>query len=64
MSGIENGKDTLQADRAKLREAYEKVSIESISGYSVSFNDVHDTPKAGVILTIKDGAFGAWSPGQ
>lgn len=64
MSGIENSKDTLQADRAKLRDAYEKVSIQSISGYSVSFNDVHDTPKAGVILTIKDGAFGAWSPGQ
>ncbi len=64
MSGIENSKESLQADRAKLRQAYEKVSIESISGYSVSFNDVHDTPKAGVILTIKDGAFGAWTPGQ
>lgn len=64
MSGIKNTTETLQADRAKLREAYEKVSVESVSGYSVSFNDVHDTPKAGVILTIRDGAFGAWKPGQ
>lgn len=64
MSGIKNTKETLQADRVKLREAYEKVSVESISGYPVSFNDAHDTPKAGVILTIKDGAFTAWGPGQ
>lgn len=64
MSGIKNTKETLQDDRVKLRDAYEKVSIDSISGYPVAFNDVHDTPKAGVILTIKDGAFGAWKPGQ
>lgn len=64
MSGIKNTKESLQDDRAKLREAYEKVSIDSISGYPVAFNDIHDTPKAGVILTIKDGAFGPWEPGQ
>lgn len=64
MSGIKNTPESLQDDRAKLREAYEKVSIDSISGYPVAFNDIHDTPKAGVILTIKDGAFGPWEPGQ
>lgn len=64
MSGIKNTMETLQEDRAKLRDAYEKVSIDSISGYPVAFNDVHDTPKAGVILTIRDGAFGAWQPNQ
>ncbi|MCR9139934.1 MAG: ABC transporter substrate-binding protein [Alphaproteobacteria bacterium] len=64
MSGIKNTRESLQDDRAKLREAYEKVSIDSISGYPVAFNDIHDTPKAGVILTIKDGAFGPWEPGQ
>ncbi len=62
MSGIENTKESLQVDRARLRTAHEKVSVQSISGYPVTFNDVHDTPKSGVILTIKDGAFKAWSP--
>lgn len=64
MSGIKNTEETLQADRAMLRDAYELVSIESVSGYTVSFNDVHDTPKSGVILTIKDDAFAAWEPDQ
>jgi branched-chain amino acid transport system substrate-binding protein len=59
-SGIENTKESLASDRGKLRDAYESVKIDSISGYSVEFNDVHDTPKSGVILTIKDGAFQAW----
>ncbi|MFL2798329.1 MAG: ABC transporter substrate-binding protein [Paracoccaceae bacterium] len=59
-SGISNTKDSLQGDREKLRVAYESVSIDSISGYSVGFNAAHDTPKSGVILTIKDGAFQAW----
>jgi branched-chain amino acid transport system substrate-binding protein len=61
-SGIENTEASLQNDREKLRAAYEQVSIESVSGYSVGFNAVHDTPKAGVILTIRDGAFQAWQP--
>jgi ABC-type branched-subunit amino acid transport system substrate-binding protein len=59
-SGIENTKESLASDRGKLRDAYETVKIDSISGYSVEFNDAHDTPKSGVILTIKDGAFQAW----
>ena len=59
-SGIENTKESLASDRGKLRDTYETVEIDSISGYSVEFNDVHDTPKSGVILTIKDGAFQAW----
>ena len=61
-SGIENTQDSLQSDREKLRNAYEEVSVDSVSGYSVGFNAVHDTPKAGVILTIRDGAFQAWQP--
>ncbi len=60
-SGIENTKDSLQSDRDKLRVAYESVEIDSVSGYSVGFNAAHDTPKSGVILTIKDGAFQAWA---
>ena len=59
-SGIANTKDSLQSDRDKLRAAYESVTIDSVSGYSVGFNAAHDTPKSGVILTIKDGAFQAW----
>ena len=59
---IENTEASLQKDREKLRAAYEQVSVESVSGYSVGFNAVHDTPKAGVILTIRDGAFQAWQP--
>ena len=59
-SGIENTKESLKSDRDKLRVAYESVEIDSISGYPVGFNAVHDTPKSGVILTIKDGAFQAW----
>ena len=59
-SGIENTKESLKSDRDKLRVAYESVEIDSISGYPVRFNAVHDTPKSGVILTIKDGAFQAW----
>ena len=61
-SGIENTEASLQSDREKLRKAYEEVSVDSVSGYSVGFNAVHDTPKAGVILTIRDGAFQAWQP--
>ena len=61
-AGIENTEASLQNDREKLRAAYEQVSVESVSGYSVGFNTVHDTPKAGVILTIRDGAFQAWQP--
>ena len=59
-SGIANTKGSLQSDRDKLRAAYESVTIDSVSGYSVGFNAAHDTPKSGVILTIKDGAFQAW----
>lgn len=61
-AGIENTEASLQSDREKLRAAYEQVSVDSVSGYSVGFNPVHDTPKAGVILTIRDGAFRAWQP--
>lgn len=61
-SGIENTQASLQSDREKLRNAYEEVSVDSVSGYSVGFNTVHDTPKAGVILTIRDSAFQAWQP--
>ena len=45
----------------KTCKAYEEVSVDSVSTL-VGFNAVHDTPKAGVTLTIRDGAFQAWQP--
>lgn len=62
-SGIKNTPETLADDRRKFRDALKSVSITSITGETIAFNEVRDTPKQGVILTIKDGAFTAWKPG-
>lgn len=62
-SGIKNTPETLVDDRRKFRDAFKSVSITSITGETIAFNEVRDTPKRGVILTIKDGAFTAWKPG-
>jgi branched-chain amino acid transport system substrate-binding protein len=60
---IKNTRDTLDEDRRKFQEAFKNVSITSITGETIAFNEVRDTPKQGVILTVKDGAFVAWEPG-
>lgn len=62
-SGIKNTPEALVDDRRKFRDALKSVSITSITGETIAFNEVRDTPKKGVILTIKDGAFVAWKPG-
>ncbi len=59
---IKNTKESLQEDRAKLRDALEKATTVSISGEKIAFNADHDTPKSGVMLVIKDGKFVKWDP--
>ena len=62
-SGIKNTKESLAEDRAKFRDAYAKASITSITGEKIAFNENRDTPRAGVILVVKNGQFVAWNPG-
>ena len=62
-SGIKNTKESLAEDRAKFRDAYTKASITSITGEKIAFNVDRDTPRAGVILVVKNGQFVAWNPG-
>lgn len=59
---IKNTRETLDEDRRKFQQAFKDVSITSITGETIAFNEVRDTPKQGVILTIRDGAFTAWQP--
>ena len=60
ISTINNTPETLKEDREKLRDALADASIISVTGEEIKFDDVGDTPKVGVILHIKDGAFQAW----
>lgn len=62
-SGIRNTKESLTEDRAKFRDAYAKASITSVTGEKIAFNADRDTPRAGVILVVKNGQFVAWNPG-
>ncbi len=62
-SGIRNTKESLTEDRAKFRDAYAKASITSVTGEKIAFNADRDTPRAGVILVVKNGQFMAWNPG-
>ncbi len=59
-SGIKNTPETLVEDRRKFRDALAKASTVSVTGEKIAFNAVRDTPKAGVLLTIKNGQFVAW----
>lgn len=61
-AGLKNTRESLSEDRHKFKEAFKNVSITSITGETVAFNEIRDTPKQGVILTVKDGAFVAWKP--
>jgi len=61
-SGIRNTKESLADDRSKFRDAYAKASITSITGERIAFNENRDTPRAGVILVVKNGQFVAWNP--
>ena len=61
-SGIRNTKESLTEDRAKFRDAYAKASINSVTGEKIAFNADRDTPRAGVILVVKNGQFMAWNP--
>lgn len=61
-SGIRNTKESLTEDRAKFRDAYAKASITSVTGEKIAFNADRDTPRAGVILVVKNGQFVAWNP--
>lgn len=59
-SGIKNTPETLQEDRLKFRDALSKVSITSISGERVAFDEDGDAIKNGFLLTIKDGKYTVW----
>lgn len=59
-SDIKNTPETLQADRAKFRDALAKAEITSVTGEKVRFNDEGDAIKNGVMLTIKDGDYQVW----
>jgi len=61
-AGLKNTPDTLVEDRRKFRDAFENVSIVSVTGETVAFNAQRDTPKSGVILQIKNNAFVRWEP--
>ena len=59
-SGIKNTPETLQADRAKFRDALAKTEITSVTGEKVSFDKDGDAIKNGVMLTIKNGDYVEW----
>ena len=63
-SGIKNTKESLAEDRAKFREAYAKATTVSVTGEKIAFNADRDTPRAGVLLVVKNGQFVAWTPGK
>ena len=56
-SGIKNTPETLAEDRRKFRDAFAKASTTSVTGEKIGFNADRETPKAGVLLHIKDGQF-------
>jgi branched-chain amino acid transport system substrate-binding protein len=56
-SGIKNTPETLAEDRRKFRDAFAKASTVSVTGEKIGFNADRETPKAGVLLHIKDGQF-------
>jgi branched-chain amino acid transport system substrate-binding protein len=56
-SGIKNTPETLAEDRRKFRDAFTKASTTSVTGEKIGFNADRETPKAGVLLHIKDGQF-------
>jgi hypothetical protein len=58
-SGIKNTPETLAEDRRKFRDAFAKAAITSVTGEKIGFNADRETPKAGVLLHIKDGQFAA-----
>ena len=62
-SGIKNTKASLAEDRVKFRDAYSNASFTSVTGERIAFNADRDTPRAGVILVVKNGQFVAWNPG-
>jgi branched-chain amino acid transport system substrate-binding protein len=61
-SGVKNTPETLAADRKKFRDALATASITSITGEKLAMNQNRETPKKGVILTIRKGQFVAWKP--
>ena len=56
-SGIKNTPDALADDRKKFRDALATASITSVTGEKIGFNADRETPKAGIILVVKDGKF-------
>ena len=61
-AGIKNVAGSVADDRKKVRDALEKISIESITGEEIRFNADHDVLKQGFILQIKDGKYQVWKP--
>ena len=59
-SGIKNTPESLADDRRKIRDAFATAAITSITGERIAFNKNRETPKKGVILTIKNNQFVAW----
>lgn len=59
-SGIKNTPETLEADRARFRDALANASIESVTGEQIKFDADRDAIKRGYFLTIKDGRYQVW----
>jgi len=63
-SGIKNTPDAIKEDRVRFRDALAAVSMDSPTGEAVKFSADRETPKSGVNLTVKDGKFTLWQPGN
>jgi branched-chain amino acid transport system substrate-binding protein len=61
-AGIKNTPETLVEDRRKFRNAFASASTTSITGEKLTINQNRETPKKGVLLTIKNNQFAAWKP--
>jgi len=59
-AGIKNTRESLQEDRAKVRDALAKTEIDSVTGEHVKFDEHGDAIKKGFILTIEDGQYVEW----
>ena len=59
-SGIKNTPETLTDDRKKFRDALTNVSVESVTGERIKFNNENDAIKKGYFLTIKNGKYQIW----